>query len=221
MYTNISGQIREEVLAKIRNHPARGNRTQADFYEYVFETFLDLPESRIASLEQDLRSLRFQVDFLKERVEKAETPDRSLEAQAEQLASREPEDEPHDSQPALPGVEAARSSAQELEGDFVVVLEKGDSFETASKSFVDLTLRIVGGKQDGHSFVDRLMDFPWAPRTDFCRRAFGLQAGDSLGKSLAEITGRKVMVRRARRQGPDGSPRMITYYHPLRSAASR
>jgi len=223
----ISGDVRDEVLERIKNHPARGNRTQAEFYEYIFERFIDLPESRLANLEQSFRSLQLQVDFLKKRVEKTETLDKvvqALEAQVQQIASSEAEatDEQHGGAPEPPApVSVAANGAQELEGDFAAVLDKGDTFETPSRSFVDLTLRVLGGTAEGRSFSDRVTDFPWAPRTDFCKRAFGLQPTDSLGKKLPEITGRKVQVRRTKKLGPDGSPRMITYYHPLPSGTSK
>jgi hypothetical protein len=214
----ISGEIRNaELFERIKNHPARGNMTQAEFYEYILERFVDLPESRLAILEPDFRSLQLQVDFLKKRVE-------DLEAQVQQLAASDVDgpEEPHSS-PAVAelAVVAPGNGSEDLEGDFVVVLEKGDPFEAASKSFVDLTLRIVGGSNDGRSFTDRVMDFPWASRADFCKRAFGLQPADSLGKKLPEITGRKVLVRRTKKQGPDGTPRMMTYYHPLPSGSTK
>ena len=147
----------------------------------------------------------------------------NLEVQVQQLASSEAEtpEEPHAAPATQAPIAASTDGSQDLEGDFAVLLEKGDIFETASKSFVDLTLRVVTGSADGHSFVDRVMDFPWAPRTDFCKRAFGLQPVDSLAKRLPEINGRKVLVRRTKKQGSDGSPRMITYYHRLPSAFTK
>ncbi len=102
-----------------------------------------------------------------------------------------------------------------------MVLDKADVSEMGSKSWVDWTLRIVGGNADARSFPDRVLDFPWSPRADFCKRAFGLQPTDSLAKKLPDIVGRKVLVRRTKKQGPDGSPRMITYYHPFPTAAGK
>jgi hypothetical protein len=154
----ISGEIRNDLLEIIKNHPARGNRTQAEFYEYIFERFVDLPESRLAILDQRFQSLQLQVNFLKARLEKAETLDKvvqNLEAQIQQLAATEA-DPPPEAPPAAPAVASAvgpsTNGSQDLAGDFAVVLEKGDTFETASRSFVDLTLRVVGGSADGRSF---------------------------------------------------------------------
>src|SRR5439155_11806193 len=89
-----SGYVQDELLERIKNHPLRGNRTQQEFYEYIFEKFLHLPESRLAMLEQDLRSLRLQVDFLKERVEHTESLDKvvqNLDSQMQQFASSDAE----------------------------------------------------------------------------------------------------------------------------------
>ena len=96
-----SGYVQDELLERIKSHPVRGNRTQQEFYEYIFQKFLDLPESRLAMLEQDLRSLRLQVDFLKERVEHTESLDKvvqNLDSQMQQFASSDTEvsEESHD-----------------------------------------------------------------------------------------------------------------------------
>ena len=220
-----SGYVQDELLERIKNHPLRGNRTQQEFYEYIFEKFLHLPESRLAMLEQDLRSLRLQVDFLKERVEHTESLDKvvqNLDSQMQQFASSDAEvsEESHDAATTASPPPTTNCS-EELVGDFPVVLEKGDAFETDSKSFVDLMLHVTAGMEAGQSFVDRVMDFLWAPTADFCKRAFGLQAGDSLVRSLPKVLGRKVLVRRTKRRRPDGSPRMMTYYHPLPSGLAR
>ena len=127
-----SGYVQDELLERIKNHPLRGNRTQQEFYEYIFQRFLDLPESRLAMLEQDLRSLRLQVDFLKERVEHTESLDKvvqNLDSQMQQFASSDAEvsEESHDaattasaedaqacscSAPAQPGPISASSADQ-------------------------------------------------------------------------------------------------------------
>jgi hypothetical protein len=67
----ISAQVNDDLLEKIKNHPLRGNRTQAEFYCHIFAKFVDSPESRVAILEQRVRSLQFQADFVKQRIDQS------------------------------------------------------------------------------------------------------------------------------------------------------
>jgi len=214
----IHGEIPDALLERIKNHPTRGNRTQAEFYEYMFETHLDRPESRLAVLEQNQRNLRLELNVLKDRLAEAESRE-NLDAQIQQLAATEV-DTPSEAPPAAPGatpsaVAPYTNGCQDLEGNFVAVLEEGDTFDTPSMSFVVFTFRL----DDGRTFKDRLIDFPLTRRTEACKRVFGLRDDDSFAKKLPEITGRRVQVRRTKNQAPDGPP-IMTYYHSLPSSAA-
>ena len=47
--------------------------------------------------------------------------------------------------------------ADVLEGDFLASLQAGAKLETASRSYVDLTLRVVEGAAEGALFADRIV----------------------------------------------------------------
>jgi hypothetical protein len=95
-----------------------------------------------------------------------------------------------------------------LEGDFLATLQAGAKLETESRSYVDLTLRVMEGAAEGAVFTDRIVDFPWHPRSDFLRRALAMETGASIIASLPTLLGKKVLVRRTRKSLPDGGTRV-------------
>jgi len=221
MTIHISGAIDADVLNKIRNHPLRGDRTLSELYEFIFRDWLNSPQSQEALLQERVHSIENELEYFRRQAEASSTSgdiDRNLAVQAQQLmATGDAVDEINEevvTQDAggspnpgtLPG-------AGVLEGDFLASLQAGAKLETASRSYVDLTLRVVEGAAEGAVFADRIVDFPWHPRSDFLRRALGMETGASIIASLPTLLGKKVLVRRTKKTLPDGATRVLTFYH--------
>jgi hypothetical protein len=54
---NISGKVSDDVHRRIKGHPVRGRRTLSEFYEYIFQQYLDSPATLVAILERRLTAL--------------------------------------------------------------------------------------------------------------------------------------------------------------------
>jgi hypothetical protein len=221
MTIHISGAIDVDVLEKIRNHPLRGDRTLSEFYEFIFRDWVNSPHSQEALLQEKIHSIENELEYSRRHAEASGTPSdigRNLAVQAQQLMATEvalnevtKEVVAQESSASADG--ATLPGPDVLEGDFLAILQAGETLETESRSYVDLTLRVIEGPAEGAVFKDRIVDFPWHPRSDFLRRALEMQAGVSIIASLPTLLGKKIQVRRTKKALPDGATRAVTFYH--------
>ena len=221
MKTYISGLIDEAVLGEIRVHPLRGNRTQAEMYEFVFQEWLSSADSRIAVHAQRLERISSELEFLRTRVDSTTDKDeilKSLEAQVQQILRSAESVEEGAQVPPHQLVGGRELDLGEEEGDFparlVEATPRPDDSQT--RRWVDLCLEVAAGYRRGRTFSDRIVGSPWDARADFFKRAFGLEPAEDILPRLSSLVGKEVLTRRKRGTGyGGGGVRMLTFYHRL------
>jgi hypothetical protein len=86
MTIHISGSIDVDVLEKIRNHPLRGDRTLSEFYEFIFQDWMNSPHSQGSLLHERIHSIENELEYFRRQAAVSNTPsdiERNLAVQAQ------------------------------------------------------------------------------------------------------------------------------------------
>lgn len=212
------GVIPRETLRRIQRHPLfTSATTQREFIALLIEEGLSSPRFAVAEMADRLRTMENDLENLRSRDKELSDAYRNLEAQREQLAQTLATDTEAERDTLQP---AAALNGDVPEGHFKAVIESAIKADYGSRVYVDLHVRIADGPLAGHSFIDRVLAVPAGERAARFKAAVGLGPDDLLHHKVEQITGTGVLVRRVKGSAPDGSPRMLCYYHRLPIASA-